>query len=176
MAETEQGHSSKNVPQLNLNHEQQDISNDPTQEVKITDFPIDLLVIIFENLELNDLLNVADSNKQLKQAADFIFDRKYGKKLINLKPHKSNCILEEYLPDQFTGVRNCLRFIRCFGQSISVLRICADSDYCVKQCSAKVWDYVERYCTTCSFILMAKHTPCEEAQFCCGSDDFNDYY
>lgn len=45
--------------------------------IKITDVNDDCLEIIFKNLEVGDLLNVANSCKRFKQPVDWVFKSKY---------------------------------------------------------------------------------------------------
>lgn len=52
---------------------------------KITDINQLCLEHIFTHLDLNDLLNVADKNKYLKQATYIAFTRKYGGKSVHLR-------------------------------------------------------------------------------------------
>ncbi|XP_055304171.1 uncharacterized protein LOC129569400 [Sitodiplosis mosellana] len=53
---------------------------EPREETKLTDLDIDCLERICRYLPLEDLLNVADSSKQLKKAADLAFLPEYSRK------------------------------------------------------------------------------------------------
>ena len=55
-------------------------SDGEKSDTKITDVNVDCLEHIFGHLELSDLLNFANANKQLKAASEPIFFRKYGEK------------------------------------------------------------------------------------------------
>lgn len=50
--------------------------------MKFTDLYFDCLEKLFEYLELPDLLNVADSTKLFKKAAELAYTRKYGNKCL----------------------------------------------------------------------------------------------
>lgn len=111
---------------------------------KITDINIDCLEAIFSYLSLVDLLNVADSNNYLREAAAVVFVQKFGKK-----------------PVQFNGMRACrsrkisirsklfvrdlksgLQLMRCFGQSVSRLEI---SDEYSSKYRTHVYVYIFQY-------------------------------
>lgn len=88
------------------------------------------LASILANLYLDDLLNVADTNKQMRAAAQVALGQKYTRqfKLFvdtnRFQPHpgkqsklqKNNCI-------RSSDVRFLLRFFRCFGQYVSQLTL-----------------------------------------------------
>lgn len=57
---------------------------------KITDPNIDCLKLIFNSVNVDDSLNVADSNKQLKNTAEMIFVLKYGCKLVHIRDSLSS--------------------------------------------------------------------------------------
>lgn len=89
---------------------------------KLTSLDNDCLEKIFKYLTLKDLLNVADSNKRLKQVADTVFTLNHGKKQLNLIDFNSilgsNLIIssaEIYVGD----LKTSLQMLRCFGHSIS---------------------------------------------------------
>ncbi|XP_055306315.1 uncharacterized protein LOC129570649 [Sitodiplosis mosellana] len=112
--------------------------NDGT--TKLTDVNVDCLEHIFKNLSLIDLLNVADSNKQLKPAADLVFASRYGKQWIFiLSRYKSILIFERnmYPPTVQIPRSFRLKLLRCFGHLITKLDITHD-----KHMDA----YVNEYC------------------------------
>lgn len=55
--------------------------------MKITNLNSDCMELIFEHLELNDLLNIADSNKHFYGAACQVYRRKY----MNTNPIIGRC-------------------------------------------------------------------------------------
>lgn len=76
--------SSARVIQKDVNNENQISNSVESSMTKITDMNVDCLEMVFEHLDLPDLLNVADSNKELRSAAGIVFNRKYGKSLLHL--------------------------------------------------------------------------------------------
>lgn len=113
--------------------------------VNIDDLNTDCLERIFQRLELNDLLNVADVSQQILQAARLTVKSKYGKtsiKLLNgswrrpieISP-KAICI---------SDFGSCLKYVRCFGQSISALTVC----YSLLSANKKTTmdHYLNKYC------------------------------
>lgn len=127
---------------------------EPLDEMKLTHLGIDCLEPIFRYLPLEDLMNVADSNKQLKTAADLVFRLKYGSKTVVIDCNK--CKFCKYLPHPylFTGnwskIGHCIEFIklnrayqmfRCFGHLTSKLEITSQENrihfdhlmFCIKE-------------------------------------------
>lgn len=116
---------------------------------KMTDLNQTVLEKIFDHLNLGDLLSIKDTNKQFKEAADWIFRRKYGKsKMIFWATHASRSShplwkANDIYIDDFTL---CLKTLRCFGHAIPNLELnylkinenkCVEIDYYVlKYCSA----------------------------------------
>lgn len=95
-------------------------------KLKITDLKVHCLENIFQKLDLNDLLNVAESNKYFKEAAGMAFRQRYGAKKVWLnKPrlltqqklcvYSANIIIED--------VKTSLRILRSFGGLITKLEI-----------------------------------------------------
>lgn len=98
---------------------------------KLTSLDNDCLEQIFKYLPLKDLLNVADSNKRLKEVADTVFALNYGEKELNLID--SNEVLGANLITSSTEIhvgdlKATLQVLRCFGQSISKLVINRSGD------------------------------------------------
>lgn len=60
----------------------------PSFQTKLTEVNEDCLETIFLNLNLNDFLNIAHPNKELKTAADMAFTRKFGRKRFDLLSSK----------------------------------------------------------------------------------------
>lgn len=71
-------------------------------------------------LYYNDLLNIADTNTQLKQAADTVFERKFGEKKFCLnrrRPTKAENFFN------ITELKSSLQTLRCFGHLITKLEV-----------------------------------------------------
>lgn len=112
----------------------------------ITDLDNDCLEHIFKKLDLQDLMNVADSSKHSKQAADQAFVSKYGRKEV----------LIHYMSIPDDGIRisngkwdiygpHSLRFLRCFGNLITKLfhtHYTFPENLCLE-----VERYINKYCS-----------------------------
>ena len=125
---------------------------EPIEKLKLTHLDIDCLERIFRYLSPGDLINVADSNKQLKQAADLAFYFEYGSKKISIVGFSSDpwrwnvgCrILIRHL-------KSTLRLLRCFGHLISKLGICLRDEYIDKielldTNFSYLVSYIQEYC------------------------------
>lgn len=102
------------------------IQMDLIETTKITNVNTDCLEIVFKHLGLSDLLNVADSCKHFKEAADIVFTAKYGKKAVVISEiHASRIRLldvkDSYL--KIDDLKTILQLLRCFGHLISKLKI-----------------------------------------------------
>ncbi|XP_055305963.1 uncharacterized protein LOC129570400 [Sitodiplosis mosellana] len=107
---------------------------------KLTDVNVDCLEPIFKNLSLIDLLNVSDSNKQLKPAADLVFASRYGKQWIFIHSRYKSILIfgRNMFPPTVQIPRSFrLKLLRCFGHLITKLDITHD-----KHMDA----YVNEYC------------------------------
>lgn len=89
--------------------------------MKLTELNIDCLENVLAYLELRDLLSAASSSKQLNQAANFVFIRKYSKKEMNFE----NIHLKHYAPYKFeqysivfSDFKASLQLLRCFGHLV----------------------------------------------------------
>lgn len=113
------------------------IGNDQPKEInlnnqtKITDINQYCLELIFINLNLEDLLNVADANKYLKFATYVPFARKYAGKLVKIVRMEGNYLTRPH-PDlrhlrvldeeiSIEGLKAIYQMIRCFGEMITDL-------------------------------------------------------
>lgn len=80
------------------------------------------LVRIFTNLDINELLNVADTNQQMRAAAQVAFSKKYSRQFELIIMFGSQ-IMEPEIPyylRKINCIESCnmrfsLRFFRCFG-------------------------------------------------------------
>lgn len=91
----------------------------------ITDLNDTCLQHIFSYLKLRDHLNLADSSTRLLPAARIAFEQKYGKKSVAVKTIESTDPKIEITENQIKPISftSCLRFLRCFGPSISKIEI-----------------------------------------------------
>ncbi|XP_031617112.1 uncharacterized protein LOC116336964 [Contarinia nasturtii] len=120
-------------------------------KMKLTNVNNDCLERIFLHLSVQDLLNIAHSNKRLKAAADLAFGRNFGGKKSKVVIN-SRCFQIESNGNsaQSIELRNPYRLLRSFGHLISNLVIH----------TRKVVPYVNQYCcesaTEVTFFEMSK--------------------
>lgn len=81
--------------------------------------------MIFMHLSVHDLLNVAESNKQLKQGVDMAFQRKYGNRAINLiiGSQRMQCTTMDEHSIEICDLQTSLQFVRCFGHLIKKVAV-----------------------------------------------------
>lgn len=96
--------------------------------VNITDVNDDCLEHILKKLSLDDLLNVADSCKRLMQAARLAYASKYGRKRVQKRQKNrfyssAKKYIEKCADIEIFDISLMLRFMRCFGPSISKLSL-----------------------------------------------------
>lgn len=104
---------------------------DANKQTKIIDLNIDCIQEIFSYLSVVDLMNVADSNRCLKNAANLSFAQRYGKKSVqlNIVPsyqrqrkrifRKVSAHSKIYIID----LKSSLQLLRCFSNSIPQLEV-----------------------------------------------------
>lgn len=128
---------------------QQKLDSDET--LKITDLKESCLMNIFSRLDLPSLLNVAMANKHLQVVAASTFGREFGEKTFCLQnvnkfhqPRISTLDDDIYV----RGLALCLPFLRCFGTSITELRV-LDGTYphalIAKESRSKFSCHMDRY-------------------------------
>lgn len=146
MDDSEASTSNEKGSQQHTNSEQRTLNVGPG--LRITDLMIDCLKEVFEYLGLCDLLNVADSNKRLQQAAGFVYDRKYGKKRIFISPNlrctsqnQNLTVFDHIIRVRSRSVYTSLRFVRCFGHSITHI-----SNNCLEKRCFSLICYLNKYC------------------------------
>lgn len=111
-------------------------NNKPNGGTKITDVNSDCLEQIFKHLPIKDLLNVADSSKQLKPAADLAFSSTHGRKTVSILAgydrssfnQKADTWLwfSEFEIMPYHSIV-CFKLLRCFGHLIQkVIFECRD--------------------------------------------------
>lgn len=100
------------------------------EDLKLTHLGIDCLERIFRYLPFADLMNVADSNKQLKKAADLVFLLKHGSKTVMVAGF-SSCP-KRFRMDYWHEIgyvilsahlKRTFQMLRCFGHMISKLGV-----------------------------------------------------
>lgn len=140
--------------------------------MKFTELDIDCLEAIFQYLSIEDLLNVADSNKVLKQAADLTFQLKHGKSTLLIQnkffPYNwcdgfkggeaiidSRCLadlIEQDWPLRPKHLKETLQILRCFGHKISILMIRIPENIHIQNSAAfltsfgHIVTYIKDYC------------------------------
>lgn len=91
-----------------------------TKSTYLTDINDDCLEKIFKYLSLDDLLNIAETSKQLKTAVDWAFNFKFRGTLFEID---TNCICKVRQGILISDIRKSFRLLRCFGQLIPYLAI-----------------------------------------------------
>lgn len=131
-------------------------------QMKITDLNPDCLEHIFKYLHIEDLLNVADSRKSLKNAVDQAFTCKYEKRilisLIFMIP-----LIETQLKNGREEKIECfgstLKFLRCFGKLIAAIKIHFFPKSTAKSKTNALRHYLGEYCTEKLTELNILHCP-----------------
>lgn len=104
--------------------------------ISLTDLNDDCLEHIFQYLSLEDLLNIADTNKQLKPAAELAFERRFKSGKLILCKSTTTEILINKTERVKVIVGNPYRLLRCFGHLIPNQKIINRS----------MLKYVSQYC------------------------------
>lgn len=107
-----------------INNPFQIFFTDPIVKMKITDMNMICLEECLEYLELKDLLDVANANKRLREAAQFVYLRKYSQKTISTNLIELNhgiSVFKEFI--EICNFKMLLQFFRCFGQLIKYMNI-----------------------------------------------------
>lgn len=122
------------------------------KEMKITELGIDCLEKIFRNVCVADLLNLADSNKDLGRAAELTFALQHGKKSVEIgglgSCPKVWYVCEDIQVIHTTFTKRTLQMLRCFGHLISKLEINIAKRYFEPSCVSfdSLIAYVEEFC------------------------------
>lgn len=97
-------------------------------ELKLTDVGIDCLERILRYLPLNDLMNVADTNKQLKEVAELVFLLKHGNTILRILgfDFPINKFFENRVEICSVDLKIILQLLRCFGYLLHRLEIDID--------------------------------------------------
>lgn len=122
--------------------------NDANTTTKLTDVNTDCLQIVFNYLNLRDLLNIADANKYVKSAAELIFVRIFGKKTIFLRvmfAYSEEMLEMSQQKIEINALKTSLQLMRCFGALISKLEYDYSIESFPKHRNELDW-YINKYC------------------------------
>lgn len=90
----------------------------------ITDLPVECLAHVFNNLDFNDLINVADVSENTAKAASLVYSRKYSNHVIKMVGLGTPKMVEfEELAITIGAPSVCLKLLSKFGDSIKNLRL-----------------------------------------------------
>lgn len=124
------------------------VDKDANTMTKLTDVNTDCLQIVFNYLNLRDLLNIADANKHLKSAAEFVFARFFGKKTIFLRvmfAYSDDLLEMSQQKIEINALKTSLQLMRCFGALISKLEYDYSIESFPKHRNKLDW-YINEYC------------------------------
>lgn len=117
--------------------------------MKFTDLDFDSLEYVLEHLELTDLLNVADSCKRLRKAAELVYTREYGGKEVifnrpkDMSPKQSFEITNDRIA--IKGLKNSLQLLRCVGHIIREIFLCKPKERPII-IYRRIITYINSYC------------------------------
>lgn len=129
-----------------------------------TDLDFDCLEYVLEYLELPDLLNLADSTKRLRKAAELVYARKYGKKWLQFRevtnvPDQPFQLTDKAIDCQ--GLKMSLQLLRCFGPAISTIKLgkIETEHPNPSQMDHRIFTYINEYCAEylSEFLLPNQH-------------------
>lgn len=121
---------------------------------KITDLNDDCLVVIFKQLTLRELYNTAISNGLFVEAARLAYRRKFGANVVDVscvRAHPRRFYFDAFVHSRYqisiTNLKSFLQFVRCFGQSMTELKIhCNEQTETNMEWSGYIDQYVNKYC------------------------------
>lgn len=128
----------------------------PVPTTKITDINIDCLEKIFNYLTFEDLLNVADSNKYLKSAADLVYTLKYGSGEVCIQIHQkyfSNVYFNKCNRIIIYSIKTVLQTLRCFGHMITRINFAMMFEMDYRSWIGHLMEYIGEYCAESLFKL-----------------------
>lgn len=120
------------------------LADESGEAIKIVDVNIDCLECVFRSFGFKDILNGADSNSHLREAAALVYKRKYAKKelFINLNSFGK---LRSFNVDTNTilvnDLKTCFQILRCFGHLIPKLNFDSFEAY-----TNQIIAYINEYC------------------------------
>lgn len=129
------------------------------QATQITDLNDDCLQMIFEFLDIQSLVNIADSNRWLVNAARLVYIRKFSKISVVIDFNNHNCwgLTHNDTNIYVYDPKICFRLLRIMGFAITDLRICYNATE-VKQFKY-VEQYIKQYCSGTVRMLQFAHKP-----------------
>lgn len=144
-----------------------------SEKMKITDLNIDCLESVFEYLDLQDLLNVADANKYLNIVAKCVFRRKHSNKMVHIpvvriaRDRRLKFDINSFGFIQMSDLRTILAFLRCFGCFVShvtfkfSLNIQISNNFARNyfECNQHVMLYINEYCSGTLKDIVIKNGP-----------------
>lgn len=135
----------------------------PVSATKIIDLNDFCLIKIFGHLDIQSLLNVVIANGCLRPAAIDVYQRKFGKKVVEICEYKdgqlnmqtmfsngrvpkfTSSVLQEWDDEiKIFDLKSCLQYLRCFGPSVSNLTI--DYNFLESKRYKHLHRYVNNYC------------------------------
>lgn len=123
--------------------------------MKFHDLDFDCLEYVLEYLDLHDLLNVADSNKRLRKAAELVYTGKYGDRrvvfgIIKLLSDQTFVFKNSTYSREIEskGFKTSMQLLRCFGPLISTIRLVKIRSSETNQPLMDKWvfTYINDYC------------------------------
>lgn len=115
------------------------------ESTKITDLNYDCLEKIFDYMDFNTFFNMALSNKSLQRSAVLAFKRKFGNNEFRLLPATALDLRPiKIISISIVGLKNCLQFVRCFGETITDLII---EKALNKKANYRLKQYIQQYCS-----------------------------
>lgn len=118
------------------------IQRDIVFNTRLTDVNVDCLELIFKLLTFEDLLNLADSTKELRPTLDLFVTGQLKKKWLMINPSTKMIVLHDGQLESRTPIpwSLCFKLIRCFGHLITKLVILYAQGR-----NAKLATHIDRY-------------------------------
>lgn len=120
-------------------------SDELVQSQKFNDLNDFCLLNIFGHLDLQSLLNVANTSKRLQELVLDVYKRRFGEKTVSISVHEHGDTLRESSDGiRIRGLKTILQYLRCFGPLIHGLSI----GYCEEKSKhyVHVHEYVNDFC------------------------------
>lgn len=119
-----------------------------SQSMKLTDLNIDCLESIFRHLTLKDLLNVVDTNSDLRPAVDIVYRHQHGKKTEDIKLNIFRKSGKKPLDKRFDHIqindlKTTFQVLRIFGDLVKHIQWTGNDK--IKQ-SVDLFRYINKYC------------------------------
>lgn len=156
-------------------------------DTKIIDLNDDCLVKVFGYMDVQNLYHVAVANEWLRPAANEVYKRRFGDAMVVLqgceiiRPNTRANIRNDSANKSFVpkfndktnlitvrGMKECLLYLRCLGESIRHLLIDFRGSDANKKQYGRVYRYINDYCANTlmsfSFFSMQKDTTIQQFQ------------